>query len=514
VNTHHPTALLTANRLTKIYPPRLAALRDVNFTICHGEVVGLLGANGSGKSTFAKILTGVEAPTSGTLLWEGKAVSINSPVAARRMGVAIVYQELNLLLNLTAAENVLLANSSSAVVDHFSRQAARQMYVRHASLLPDPPNPHDLVGELTFGQRQKVAIIRALAQSPKLLVIDEGTSSWNQTERAQFQDILKTLAHQSRIAIIYVTHFVDDALAVSDRLAVLRDGTKVLDTAELARLSTEDIVAVISGYTANQHRPRPSYLARQKSNHHGTIQGGLHLESLVTPGAGPVDLQVAIGECVGFYGYPGCGAQEVLEAIAGLRPYKGAAKWNGTQLRGSVARRLRHNVVFCTGDRARQVMTKWPVYLNIALPRLFARSLLRRLPNKYFLELAEQLVAKYGVKGKATTLVGELSGGNQQKVLVASALEMGRPLLLLGDDLTRGIDVPGRSELYDMIRRTMHDEAAIILWSTDPHDLEELCSRALIFSGGRVVQELARGDITTTALEGVARVRRTVTSGR
>jgi ribose transport system ATP-binding protein len=507
VNKHHEADLLTAHGLTKIYPPRLEALRDVNFTIRRGEIVGLLGANGSGKSTFAKILTGVEAPTSGVLLWDGNAVTIESPAAARRMGCAMVYQELNLLPNLTAAENVLLANSDRVIVGHFSREAARQLYSRHAAILPEAPNPDDRVGDLTVGQRQKVAIIRALAQNPKLLIIDEGTSSWNQAERVEFQEILKTLVHKHEIAVIYITHFIDDALTVSDRLVIFRDGNKVVDAAAVADLSTEDIVHAISGPLADQQRPRAPSPEEETKSSDGNSQEGLDVRSLLTRGAGPISFKVAMGECVGFYGYPGCGASETLEAIAGLRTHRGIISWNGAQLRGDIARRLKRNVVFCTGDRGRQVIARWPVYMNVALPRLFTRSLLRGMPRRQFLQLGEQLVEKYGVKGDATTLVGALSGGNQQKALVASALEMGRPLLLLGDDLARGIDAPGRADLYDIIRRTMREEVAMILWTTDPHDVKELCSRVLIFSGGQVVQELAASEITATGLDAIARVR-------
>jgi ribose transport system ATP-binding protein len=507
VDKHQQAPLLNAQGLTKIYPPRLTALSDVNLTVRRGEIVGLLGANGSGKSTFAKILTGVEAPTSGALFWDGKAVKIESPAMARRMGCAIVYQELNLLPNLTAAENVLLANSSRALVRHFSGEAARQLYARHSAVLPEPPNPDDMVGRLTVGQRQKVAIIRALAQSPKLLIIDEGTSSWNQAERSEFQDILKTLAHEHEIAVIYITHFIDDALTVSDRLVIFRDGNTVLDTAAVADLSTHDIIRAISGPLAGQQRSGVFSLEQKARSFDGGTREGLEVRDLLTAGAGPVSFKVAMGECLGFYGYPGCGAAEALEAIAGLRHHRGLVSWNGAHLRGDIAHRLRHNVVFCTGDRGRQVIARWPVYMNVALPRLFTRSIFRGMPRKRFVELGEQLVEKYGVKGDATTWLGALSGGNQQKVLVASVLEMGRPLLLLGDDVTRGIDAPGRADLYEIVRRTMHEEVAMILWTTDPHDIKELCSRVLIFSGGQVVQELAASDISLAALDTIARVR-------
>lgn len=504
------TSLLSVAHLTMTYPPRLQALRDVDLTIDEGEIVALLGANGAGKSTLAKLLTGVEAPTSGTIFWEGRSVDLPSPGAAKETGIGIVYQELNLLPNLSAAENVLLGNTGKSLVRPFSRRTAERVYAEYAALLPEPPKPRSATGALGVGERQKVAIIRALSQRPKLLIIDEGTSSWNLAERQEFQNVLKHLAHEKGIAIVYITHFIDDAINASDRIVVLRDGAKVYEAKSGDAYGI--IINAISGNAEPTLNTPPAAAAADcVASRDPSVAAGmppaLAIEGLETRNIGPLDLEVRIGECVGFYGYPGCGATEAIEAIAGLVPHRGAVRWNGVRLKRGAANRIRRNVVFCTGDRGRQVISEWPVYLNVGLSRLFRGSMLRPAPRKRFRQAAEAVIADFGVKGDAGERIGALSGGNQQKVIIGSGLELGRPLLLLGDDITRGIDAVARMELHRIIRTTLQEDVAIVLWSTDPFEIAQLCTRVFIFAEGAILSELTGDDINTERLEYAARTR-------
>lgn len=508
-------ALLTVAELTKTYPPSLQALRDVDLSINAGEIVALLGANGAGKSTLAKLLTGVESPTSGAIFWEGKPTELPSPAAAKETGIGIVYQELNLLPNLTAAENILLGNTGTTLVHPFSRRRAERVYVEYAARLPGPPKPRRLTGALGVGQRQKVAIIRALSQKPKLLIIDEGTSSWNFAERQEFQNVLKHLAHENGIAIVYITHFIDDAINASDRVVVLRDGTKVYEAEPRDVGAYGEIISAISGdaaLTVDAAAAEEPVVARARSTAAGAPPA-LVLDGLQTRNTGPLDLEVRTGECVGFYGYPGCGATEAIEAIAGLVPHRGIVSWNGARLKRGAVNRIRRNVVFCTGDRGRQVIPGWPVYLNVGLSRLFKGSMLRPMPKKQFRQAAEAVVSGFGVKGDATTPIGALSGGNQQKVIIGSGLELGRPLLLLGDDITRGIDAVARAELHRIIKATLQEDVAIVTWSTDPAEITELCTRVYIFAEGNIVSEFTGDEITTERLEYAARTRGRNTKG-
>ncbi len=499
--------LLSLVDVTKVYPPRLHALRQVDLTLRGGEIVTLLGANGAGKSTLAKILTGAETPTSGTLRWDGRDLQIPSPAAAKRLGIGIVFQELNLLPNLTAAENVVLGNSPGSMLGPFSATAAERVYKRYSALVPDAPDPDTVLRPLSVGQRQKVAIIRALAHQPRLLIIDEGTSSWNLTERHEFQEVLKRLAHQCRLAVLYITHFIDDAINVGDRVVVLRDGAKVYEGETGARISHAEIIRAISGeLPVTQPAPSTSR-PREPSASQGHAVPVLAVEDLATRSIGPLRFTVSAGECVGFYGYPDCGATETLEAIAGLIPHRGTVRWNNMRLKQNATHRLRHGVVLCSGDRSRQAISSWPLYLNVGLPRLFKRSMLLPVPRREFVRTAEVLVRRFGVKGDVWTRLAALSGGNQQKVIVGSALGLDRPLLILGDDLTRGIDAVARSEIHRIMKTTLGEDVAVIVWSTDPGEITELCSRVYVFAQGYIVSELAGTEITSDSLEYLARTR-------
>lgn len=502
-----PAPLLALVDVTKVYPPHFYALREVDLTLRSGEIVTLLGANGAGKSTLAKILTGAETPTSGALRWDGRDLEIASPAAAKRLGIGIVFQELNLLPNLTAAENVVLGNFQGSALRPFSATAAERVYKRYSELVPDAPNPDALLRSLGVGQRQKVAIIRALAQQPRLLILDEGTSSWNLTERQEFQEVLKRLAHDGNLAALYITHFIDDAINVGDRVVVLRDGAKVYEAETDARISHAEIIHAISGELPSTLPARSPQCQCKPHARQGHTVPVLNVEGLATASVGPLHLAVSAGECVGFYGYPGCGATEALEAIAGLIPHRGTVRWNNIRLKRNATHRLRHGVILCSGDRPRQLISSWPLYLNVGLPRLFKRSMFLPVPMREFVCTADALVRGFGVKGDVWTRLAALSGGNQQKVILGSALELDRPLLVLGDDLTRGIDAVARLEIYRIMKTTLSEDVAFILWSTDPSEIRELCSRVYIFAHGRIVNELVGEGIKTDRLEYLARTR-------
>lgn len=499
------TPLLSLVGVTKVYPPRLYALRGVDLTLRSCEITTLLGANGAGKSTLAKILIGAETPSSGALRWDGRDLRLISLAAAKRLGIGIVFQELNLLPNLTAAENVVLGNSSGSMLRPFSAANAEQVYRRYSALVPDAPEPSTVLRPLGVGQRQKVAIIRALAHEPRLLIIDEGTSSWNFTERYEFQAVLKRLAHEGHLAVLYITHFIDDAIDVSDRIVVLRDGSKVYEEETGAHVSHAEIIRAISGeLRTGRSAPLPD---RGRSSVVRRTVPVLAVKNLATRSVGPLSLTVSAGECVGFYGYPGCGATEALEAIAGLAPHRGTVSWNNVRLKQNATARLRHGIVLCSGDRSRQAISSWPLYLNVGLPRLFRRCMLLPVPASKFVRAGEEVVRKFDVKGDVWTRLGALSGGNQQKVIVGSALELDRPLLILGDDLTRGIDAVARSEIHRIMKATLDQDVAAIIWSTDPSEIMELCSRVYVFGQGHIVSELAGSDLTSGRLEYLARTR-------
>jgi ABC-type sugar transport system ATPase subunit len=496
-------ALLRLDRIYKSYPPNVQALRGISLELRAGEVSALLGPNGAGKSTLVRIMTGVERPTTGAMMLDGTAIAFAGPAAAAEKGVAAVYQELPLLPNLSAAENMSLGHTGQPHLAIWRPGPSRATYVELASEIPDAPSPDAIVGRLTVAQRQKVAFIRALSMKPRLLIVDEGTSSLSMEERQEMQVLLRQLAHSRQIAVVTISHFIEDALSGADRIVVLRDGLIALDK-PVADTRHAEVLAVLSGGVAAAPSPRSQPAAPRRAS-----QGSrLEVESLATSGVSPLSFTVDVGECVGLYGPPGCGATEILRAIAGLDRHSGTLRWNGEILPRSMAKRVLRKVVYCDGDRGKNLILPWTVGRNIGLPYLFRQPALsipsRRVEN----QRARDVIARFAIKGTTDEAIRNLSGGNQQRVAVARTISLGVPLLLLGDDLTRGVDVVGRTHIHGLLRQAAEAGAAILLYSSDPDELVDLCDRVVVLRDGIIVREVEGKEITVPVLEGEAQKRR------
>jgi ABC-type sugar transport system ATPase subunit len=491
--------LLSLDGIAKSYPPNVQALRSVSLALNAGEVTALLGPNGAGKSTLARIMTGVERPTAGRMTFDGEAIELASPGAAVQKGIAAVYQELPLLPNLTAAENMSLGHTGQGALSIWRPRPARATYVRLAAQIHDAPPANAVVGRLTVAQRQKVAFIRALSMDPRLLIVDEGTSSLSIEERREMQDLLRHLARTRDMAVVTISHFIEDALSGADRIVVLRDGLLALD-APAASTSHAAVLAALTGGVAQAATPTSQAGGGERRAGAGTAH--LDVENLACPGIQPLSFSVGIGECVGLYGPPGCGATEALRAIAGLSAHSGTVRWNGEALPPSSAARVLRKVVYCDGDRGRNLILSWTVGRNINLPYLFRNRWLS-IPNAGTeRRRAREIIARFAIKGAAEEATRNLSGGNQQRAVVARTISLGPPLLLLGDDLTRGVDVVGRSHIHGLIRESVAGGAAVLLYSTDPAELAELCDRVLVLRDGAIIREIGHGDISVAVLEG------------
>ena len=348
-----------------------------------------------------------------------------------------------------------------------------------------------------------MAFIRALSMQPQLLIVDEGTSSLSAQERQDMHDLLKRLAHSRQIAVVYITHFIDDALACSDRIVALRDGELALDRSA-AETTHRDILEVLGGQPRGSGGPRrvePASRADATSSGPAP-SAALHVEDLRCDGVGSVTFGMKSGECVGVYGPPGCGATETLRAIAGLNEHTGRIRWNGEDLPGSTARRARRNVVYCNGDRAKNLILSWTVARNIDLMYLFRQPILSLSSAAKMRRRGREIVSRFDIKGSADEAIRNLSGGNQQRVAVARSLSLGAPLLLLGDDLTRGVDIVGRSHIHRLLRGAARDGAAILLYSSDPEEICVLCDRVLVMRDGDIIRELSAAEVTVSSLEG------------
>jgi ribose transport system ATP-binding protein len=439
-------------------------------------------------------------------LVDGAPVRLSRPSVANALGISAVHQELPLLPNLTAVENISLGQTSQRFFGVWTATEARRRYVELAKEIPNPPGPETLVGALTVAERQKVAFIRALSTKPRVLIVDEGTSSLSIDERQEMQAVLRGLAHDRQIAVIYITHFIADALAGADRILVMRDGELAFDR-PVSETKHADVLAILGGDLRRESRPPSATPAGSAAE--------LEVEGLDCAGAHGLSFTMRAGECLGLYGPPGCGATEALRAIAGLEPHTGSLVWNGAAFGDAGApERVRRNVVYCNGDRAKNLILSWTVGRNIGLLYLFRQPLLALAPRRSAMARARAIVRDFGVKGAADEPIRNLSGGNQQKVAVARAVSIGARMLLIGDDLTRGVDVVGRSHIHDLLRQALGKGAAILIYSSDPEELVALCDRVLVLRDGAIVQQLRRPDITAPNLEGEVQKRRRANSSR
>jgi ABC-type sugar transport system ATPase subunit len=487
--------------LVKSYPPATAALRGVDLTLCGGEIHGLLGVNGAGKSTLIKILSGVEQPDAGSLWVEGIGpVRFATPSAAHVAGIGAVHQELPLLGNLTAADNVALG-MQRGFFGPARRREMGQRYQTVASRLGAAPAANRRLSEVGIDRWQVVAIVRALTAGARILVLDEPTSSLDGGQRQSLHEILKELA-ATGLAILYVSHFLDDILDACGTVTVLRDG-RVSLSAAVAGLSSSKLLSAMIGDerlqpTGPDGRGRSSPVVSASSAHLGDPT--LRIRGLRTQAVQGVDLDLWPGERVGLYGRQGCGATELLEAIFGLRPCKGEVRWRGRNLTGGVRQRIDVGVGYLPPERRKGLILSWTVAMNCGLPGLGALFPLQTLNVRQETDSASSLINKLGITGEPNQLARTLSGGNQQKVSLGKWLMSGTTCLLANQP-TRGVDVSGRRLIQDIIVSFAAAGNVLLLYSTDPEEVVDICSRVVVLDRGLVVEEIVSPDISIQRLE-------------
>lgn len=466
--------LLQLRGLEKVWPNGTIALRGVDLTVRAGKVHGLLGANGAGKSTLIKVLAGAIPASGGSIEWRGKPVRWTNPRAARAGGVATIYQHIPLVPTLSVLENMLLEQRGGWRID----RAARDRAMAVAQSLGDPFDLDAIVGDLPIGTRQMVAIAQGLMSDPALLIMDEPTASLAGDERAQVYRTIRRLAGEGR-AILFVSHFLDEIVALTDEVTVLRDGRAVLD-ARTADLDEAAIAAAIAGrsVTALERVERPSPAG-------GAL---LDVRDLASPGKlAPTRFSIAAGEIVGIAGMLGSGRSELLHAIFGADPAaRGSVLLGGEDVGRDPAEAVAAGIALVPEDRAAQgFIPGMTIAENIALPHngwLIAPRRERAMATAAIDDLA--------IKAPdAEALVGELSGGNAQKVVIAKWLSPRTRVLLL-DEPTAGIDIGARTDILRLIRRLADQGLAVLLVSSEFEELLAVTDRILVLRDGAIVAEV------------------------
>ena len=484
--------LISARGISKQFAA-VEVLRDVDLDLARGEIHALLGENGAGKSTFAKILAGVHRPTKGTISLNGTQVEISSPIVAQKLGITLIHQEPISFPDLSVAENLVLGRSDGALLGRvpwaeMTREARRLMDLLGVKI--DVTKP---MRGLSIADQQMVEIARALASDSRLIIMDEPTAPLTPKEVGTLFTIARRLRDEGR-TIVFISHRLEEVRALCDRVTIFRDGNKVA-TESITNLSDADIIRQMIG------RPLQEYMHK-----HGTVIGevALEVENLTLPGFfSDISLTVRRGEIVGLGGLVGAGRTDVARAIFGVAPAaSGTIKVDGTAVEiHSPNDAIALGLAFVPEDRAvAGIFRTLSVEQNItvAVPKLFAPGgVIRRGIEK---ALALDSVKKLSIRlASLRQPIGELSGGNQQKAILARWL-LTDPKVLILDEPTRGIDIGVKAEFYDMIGELAAAGRAILLISSELPELLALCDRVLVMSEGRLTANIPRAEATQESI--------------
>lgn len=476
------TALLHMRGIVKHFPGA-KALDGVDLEILPGEVHCLLGQNGAGKSTLIKVLAGAHTPDTGTITWRGEPLTVTTPVAAMRAGIATMYQELDVVDGLTVAENVFLGHELAA--GGFTQR--RRAHARTRELLTrlghgDIP-PHREVGHLSAAGKQVVSMARALSHDARLIVMDEPSAVLDSEEVANLFRVVRELT-ATGVAVLYISHRLEEIRQIGDRITVLKDGRTVASNLPVATTPTAELIRLMTGRAVEQVFPARPPVAPDAP----TLLGvdGLGLRGVFHD----VSFTVRAGEVVGIAGLVGSGRSEILETVYGARKATaGRVEVAGKPLRaGSVDAAVRAGVGLAPEERKSQgLLLDEPLYRNVTLSTFgrFARG-------PVLDEAGERAAARAQIEAldlrpaDPDRTTRTLSGGNQQKLMLARWLVHGCRVLLL-DEPTRGVDVGARAEIYALVRALADAGTAVVVVSSEIEEVLGLAHRVLVVAEGRVL---------------------------
>jgi len=484
IEDDHPASLLEVRGLTKSFGPA-QALRGVDLDVRPGEVHCVLGQNGAGKSTLIKTLSGAHQPDAGTLRWEGHDVTIANPVAALELGIATMYQELDVVDGLTVAENIFLGHefSRGGVLNRReTHRATRELMGRlgHSDLSPTRE-----VGTLSPANKQIVSMARALSHDIKLMIMDEPSAVLDSEEVDNLFRIVEELTSQG-IAVIYISHRLEEIQRIGDRITVLKDGASPASNLFVSDTPTRELISLMTGREISQvfpdRVPVPDDAPVVLDVDHLTLVGAFK----------NVSVQIRAGEVVGIAGLVGSGRSEILETIAGYRKASaGTVTVAGQELTpGSVEQAVSVGMGLSPEERKSQgLLLEEPIFKNATLSTFsrFARGMLLN-EGAERAATEEQIEALHLRPAEPDRVTRTLSGGNQQKVMLARWLIHGTRVLLL-DEPTRGVDVGARVEIYGLIRDLAAQGTAILVVSSEIDEVIGLSDRVLVVSDGRVLDE-------------------------
>ena len=480
--------LLSMRNINKSFPG-VHALRNVSLSLRKGEVHGLIGENGAGKSTLMKVLSGVYQAESGQIFWNGQEVRIGSTLEASAIGISIIYQELNLMPNMSVRENIFLGRERRKAGFMVNFRETTEQAKHYADMVGLNVDVNTLVGSLSLAQRQMVEVAKALSTNAQLIVMDEPTSALTDRETEILMGVIRRLK-ASGVTVVFISHRMSELFEISDRITVLRDG-ECIGTVLTEECSEERLIDMMVGRAINDIYPKievePGDVVLEVRN--------LNAGSMVQD----VSFQLHKGEILGFAGLVGAGRSEVMRAIFGVDPLtSGEIIIDGVHLKNHTpAQAIRAGIGLLPEDRKLQgLILQMSVRENTTLASLDDEMpggiMNRRKENEITQRYIDQLSIKTPTQEQR---VVNLSGGNQQKVVLGKWLAT-HPKVLILDEPTRGIDVAAKKEIHELMSRLAATGVGIIMISSEMPEVLGMSDRVIVMHGGRICGEMPREQAT------------------
>jgi len=488
-----PRPLLSVRDVSKAFPGVLA-LDHISLDVYPGTVHGIVGENGAGKSTLMKILSGVYAKDSGMIVFDGQTIERTTPLQSMKMGLSIIYQELNLVNTMSVGENVFLGRFGETGGRRGVHAKARELLDRIGSKV----DTHRLVSELSVSDKQMVEIAKALSFNSKLIIMDEPSSSLTEDEVRSLIRIIEDLKGKG-IGIIYISHKLDEIFGFCDVVTVMRDG-RVITTNEVSAVSRGEMITMMVGRTIdNEFPPRPDCVRELI----------LEVKNLTTRKLHDVNFQLRRGEILGIVGLVGAGRTELVRALFGAdKVGRKTVLIDGKPVKiGGPIDAIGYGIAMVPEDRKAQgLLLRFSVEWNISLASLGSMSRFGLLDDRLEASMCERQIKALNIRTPSgKTRIESLSGGNQQKAVVGRWLET-KPKILIMDEPTRGIDVGAKYEIYLLMKRIVEDGGSIILISSELPEVLHMSNRVYTLCEGRINGEFdptqaSANEIMAKALE-------------
>lgn len=479
--------ILSMRNITKLYPG-VKALDNVSVSVQTGEVHAIMGENGAGKSTLMKILDGIIAANEGEIWFEGKKVTIRNPRDARDLGISMIPQELNPIKDLTVAENMFVGRYpvKNGLIDWNATYEQCGRLFEHWKVDYDP---RQKVRTMSTAEIQMLEILKAISYDSKLIIMDEPTSALTEREVQKLFSFIAELKSRG-ITIIIITHKIDEVFIIADRVTVLRDG-KYIGTKDIQDLDRDHLISMMVGREITNVYPRREKIESEPVLKVKNLNRGRKVRD--------ISFSLKKGEILGFAGIVGAGRTETLRCVFGLdKKQSGTIDLDGKELDITTPRdAIKNGIVMVTESRKEDGLVLCRSILdNTILPSTFINSNHGFLNKKKEYALADEMCRKLRVKTPSyNKIVNQLSGGNQQKVIIAKWLLMDPKVLIL-DEPTRGIDVGSKSEIYQIMNDLTEQGVSIIMISSDMEELIGMSDRILVMCEGRISGELQKEEVT------------------